>query len=123
MANPNLVATSSIYGFTTYLIPTGTATTVWTALTPPVGTVNRVNFIMASNVTASAATITVTVNSAASGGGTAYRLAYNLSVPANATLIVADKSNMLYITETNSVVVNSGTASAIEMVASYEAIT
>jgi hypothetical protein len=122
MANPNLVTTSSIYGVTTYLIPTGVTATTWTALTPSAGIVHRVNFIMASNVTASAATITVTVNSAAGGGGTAYRLAYLISVPANATLIVADKSNMLYITETNSVVVTSGTSSAIEMIASYEAI-
>jgi hypothetical protein len=123
MANPNIIAASTIYGNTTYLIPANTTTNVWTALTPSVGTVNKIETITASNVTTNAATVTVSVNSAVSGGGTAYRIAYQISVPANASLIVTDKATAFYVGETQSVVVTVGTASALELVASYEAIT
>ena len=123
MANPNIVNVTSIYGNTSYLVPTGTTATTWTALTPAVGTVNKIDNIVAANVTGTAATITVSVNSATGGGGTAYRLAYQIIVPANATLIICDKSTSFYLGEAQSIVVTSGTASAIELVASYEAIT
>ena len=123
MANPNIVAVTSIYGSTTYLIPTGTSATTWTALTPSVGTVNKIGSIVATNVTGSSATITVSINSAAAGGGTNYRLAYQVTVPANASLIVVDKSTAFYLGEAQSIVVTSGTTSAIELTSSYEAIT
>jgi hypothetical protein len=123
MANPNIVSVTSIYGNTSYLIPTTTTATTWTALTPAVGTVNKIDNIVAANVTGSTATITVSINSAAAGGGTAYRLAYQVSVPANASLIVVDKSTAFYVGEAQSIVVTSGTTNAIEMTASYEAIT
>jgi len=122
MANPNIVNASSIYGLTSYLVPSGTTATTWTALTPSTNALNRVNCIIATNVTATAATITVSVNSATSGGGTAYRLAYQITVPGNAALVIVDKGNPVYIGESQSVVVTSGTSSAVELVASYENI-
>lgn len=122
MANPNMVNLSSILGATTYLVPTTTTATTWTALTPAAGTVNKVDTIMATNVTAVAATITVSINSATGGGGTAYRLTYQTSVPGNSSLIVVDKSTMLYVGEAQSIVVTSGTTNSIEMIATYEAI-
>lgn len=123
MASPNIVNVTSIVGNTSYLIPANTSANTWTALTPSSNTVNRVDFMTAANVTSSAATITVSVNSATGGGGTAYRLVYQVTVPAGATLVVVDKTTAVYITDSQSVVVTSGTASAIELVASYEAIT
>lgn len=123
MANPNIVGVTAIYGATSYLVPTGTTATAWTALTPAVGSVNKIGSIVAANVTASAAIITVSVNSAAVGGGTAYRIAYQISIPPYASLIVADKTTAFYIGEAQSVVVTSGTSNAIELVASYETIT
>jgi hypothetical protein len=123
MANPNIVAVASIYGSTSYLIPTTTSATTWTDLTPASGTVNKINNIVAANVTGSAVVVTVSLNSAAAGGGTAYRIAYQISVPANASLIVADKTTAFYCGEAQSIVVTVGTGSAIEMTASYEAIT
>ncbi len=122
MANPNIVNVTSIYGSTSYLVPTGTSATTWTALTPATGTVNKIDNIVASNVTGSAAAITVSINSATSGGGTAYRIAYQISVPANASLIITDKTTAFYVGEAQSIVVTSGTASAIELTASFEAI-
>ena len=123
MANPNLINASSIYGNTSYLIPSTTAATTWTALTPAVGTINKIDNIVASNVTAATATATVSINSATAGGGTAYRLIYQLPVPVNAAVVVVDKSTAFYLGEAQSIVVTIGTASAIELTASYEAIT
>jgi len=123
MANPNLLAATTAYGATSYLIPSGTSATTWTALTPATGTVNKIESMVASNVTGSAAAITVSINSATGGGGTAYRIAYQISVPANASLIIVDKTTAFYCGEGQSIVVTSGTSNAIELTASYEAIT
>lgn len=123
MANPNIVNVTSIYGNTSYLIPSTTSATTWTALTPASGTVNKIDNIVAANVTGSNATVTVAINSAAAGAGTNYRLIYQVPVPANAAIVIADKSTAFYLGEAQSIVVTSGTASAIELTASYEAIT
>ena len=123
MANPNLINSSSIYGNTSYLIPSTTSATTWTALTPAAGTVNKIDNIVASNVTAAAVAVTVAINSAAAGAGTNYRLVYQVPVPINASIVVADKSTAFYLGEAQSIVVTVGTASAIELTASYEAIT
>jgi len=122
MANPNMVNVSSILGVTTYLVPTTTTATTWTALTPSAGTINKIDTMTATNVTATAAVVTVSINSATGGGGTAYRLTYQTSVPGNSSLVVVDKSTMIYVGEAQSIVVTSGTTNAIEMVATYEAI-
>lgn len=133
MANPNIVNVTSIYGNTAYVLPSGTsATTSWTSngtgsltgLTPAVNTVNRVTSIVVANLTASAVSCTVAVsNNATFGSGTAYSIAYQVSVPANATLVVTDKTTSFYVTENQSVGVTSGVGSALSYVATYEAIT
>lgn len=123
MANPNIVSVTSIYGSTTYLIPSTTAATVWTTLTPAAGTVNKVNNIVAANVTGSAVAVTVAINSAAAGAGTNYDIAYQISVPANASLIIIDKTTSIYVGEAQSIVVTVGTGSAIELTSSFEALT
>ena len=123
MANPNIVNGTSIYGSTNYLIPSTTSATTWTALTPASGTVNKIDNIVASNVTASNATVTVAINSAAAGDGTNYRLIYQVPVPVNASIVIVDKSTAFYLGEAQSIVVTVGTASAIELTSSFEAIT
>ena len=123
MANPNIVNVTSIYGNTSYLIPSTTSATTWTALTPATSTVNKIDNIVAANVTSSVATVTVAINSAAAGAGTNYRLVYQVPVPINASIVIADKSTAFYLGEAQSIVVTVGTASAIELTASYEAIT
>ena len=49
-------------------------------------------------------------------------MAYQISVPPTATLIVIDKTNSLYLTENQGVMVASGTASALTFAATFEAI-
>ena len=134
MANPNIAALTTIKGQTAYVVPSGTgATTSWTfdgsttltGLTPAANTVNKITGLIVSNTTASAAAATVGVgNNATFGSATVIGyLAYQISVPANASLIVVDKTTDLYITENQSVGVTSGTASALTYTAIFEAIT
>jgi hypothetical protein len=133
MANPNIVNVTSIYGNTAYVIPSSTsATTSWTyngttsltGLTPASGTVNRITGVIVSNTTASPVAATVAIgNNATFGSSTVIGyLSYQISVPANASLIVVDKATDIYITENQSVAVISGTASALTFVAAFEAI-
>lgn len=133
MANPNIAALTTIKGNTAYVAPSTTgATTTWTydgttsltGLTPASGTVNKVTGLIVSNTTASAAYATVGVgNNATFGSATVIGyLAYQISVPANASLIVVDKTTDLYITENQSVGVTSGTGSALTYTAIFEAI-
>lgn len=133
MANPNIVNVTSIYGNTAYVAPSTTsATTSWThngttsltGLTPAVNTVNRVTSIVVSNVTASAALASVAIaNNATYGSGTPFYVAYQITVPANSTLIITDKTTSFYVTENQSVGVITGTSNALNFVATFEAIT
>jgi len=133
MANPNIVNVTSIYGNTAYVTPSGTtATTSWTfngttaltGLTPAVNTVNRVTSIVVANTTAAAVAATVAIaDNATYGSGTPRYLAYQISVPANASLIVTDKTTSFYVTENQSVGVISATGNALTFVATFEAIT
>lgn len=135
MANPNLQNSSSIYGNTAYVIPSSaaTATTSWTyngttsltGLTPASNSVNKINTIMVANTTSSAATATIAVGNNATFGSATVTVypAYQISVPANATLIILDKTTPLYITENQSVAAYSGTASALTFTASFEVVT
>ena len=133
MANPNLVNVGTIRGQTAYVIPSAvTVSVAWTydgtnsltGLTPAANTVNKVNSIMVSNVSGAAATITVGVsNNATYASGTPYYLAYQIAVPVGATLIIVDKTTPLYITENQSVGVIVGTASALNIVATFDVLT
>ena len=123
MANPNIVNVTAIYGTTTYLALSTTNATTILSNAASSGLVYKVNNIVISNVSGvTAANVTVSVNSAASGGGTPYDLAYQISVPAGASLIVTDKSTSFYLMENQSVVITAGTANYLEAVLSYENI-
>jgi len=133
MANPNIVNVTSIYGNSAYVIPASTSVSVaWTyngstaltGLTPAANTVNRVTSIVVANVTSSAATCTVAIsNNATYASGTPYYIAYQVSVPPNTSVIVTDKTSSFYVTENQSVGVISGTSSALNYTATFEAIT
>ena len=130
MANPNIVNVTSILGKTTYLTPSGTTAVVLLTNAASSGKVLRVNNIVAANVDGTSAvdvTVSYYTNGAvaqgsAPSGGTAYQIVSTVSVPADASLIVVDKSTALYIEEGNCISVTSGTASKIVYTVSYEEI-
>jgi len=131
MANPNIVNVTSILGTTTYYTPTGTAAVVLLPNAAASGTVFKINQIVAANVNGSAAvdtTVSIYSNGAvaqgsAPSGGTAYPIVSTVSVPADASLIVTDKTTAIYLMEGTSITITSGTASGITYSISYEVIT
>ncbi len=123
MANPNIVNVASIYGTTTYLTPANTAAQVLLSNAASSGFLYKINQIVAANVNgASAVNATVSINNAASGGGTAFPIVSTVSVPASASLIVVDKTTAIYLMENSSIAVTSGTANGISYTLSYESI-
>ena len=123
MAAPNIVNITSMYGKTTYLTPANTTANVLLANASGSGKVFKINMIIASNVDGtSAADATIAINTAAAGSGTSYPLLSTASVPADASLIVVDKSTSFYLEEDKSIVVTSGTSSDIAFIVSYEEI-
>ena len=130
MANPNIVSVASIYGTTTYLTPSATTAVVLLPNAASSGTVMKINQIVAANVNGTSAvdtTVSIYSNGAvaqgsAPSGGTAYPIVSTVSVPADASLIVVDKTTSVYLMEGTSISVTSGTASGITYTISYELI-
>jgi hypothetical protein len=130
MANPNIAAASAIYGTTTFLTPGGTSALVLLPNAASSGQVFKINQIVAANVNGSTAvdtTVSIYSNGAVAqggtpSGGTAYPIASTVSVPADASLVVVDKTTAIYLMEGQSIIVTSGTASGIAYTISYEVI-
>jgi hypothetical protein len=129
MANPNIVAVTTIYGTTTYYAPTGTTAVVLLPNAASSGKVFKINQIVAANTTASAANATVSIytNGAVAQGsapssGTAYPVVSVVAVPGNASLICVDKTTAIYLQEGTSITITSGTANALTFSISYEDI-
>ena len=120
MAAPNILGLTTATGKTTYLTPANTTANVLLANAASSGKVLKINQIIAANTTGTAANATIAVNTAAGGGGTSYSIAGAISVPANASLIVVDKTLQLYLEEDKSILATSGTSSAITYTVSYE---
>ena len=127
MAAVNILNLTSIYGKTTYYVPSGTAAVVLLPNAAASSTVMKINEITATNTTGTAANTTVSIytngavaQGSAPSGGTAYPIAGTISVPANASLIVSDKTTAFYLEEGVSISITSGTASAMTYTVSYE---
>lgn len=128
MAAPNILGLTTATGKTTYYNPSGTTAVVLLANAASSGKVFKINQIIAANVNGTSAvdcTVSIYTNGAvaqgsAPSGGTAYPIASTISVPADASLIVADKTTQIYLEEGTSITVTSGTASGITYTVSYE---
>ena len=133
MANPNIVSVSTINGGTAFQSLTNTNDNALVNNAASSGTITKINNIFVSNVNGvSAATVSLSFRNAANAvtsgtlttaaSGTAYRLVYQISVPANTTLMLLDKAGAIYLTENTSISIQAGTASYLEAVASFEII-
>ena len=128
MAAPNILGLTTATGKTTYLTPSGTSAVVLLTNASSSGKVLKINQIVAANVNGTnAVNVTVSIytnggvaQGSAPSGGTAYPIASTISVPANASLIVADKTTQIYLEENTCISVTSGTASGITYSVSYE---
>ena len=130
MASPNIVNVTSIYGNTTYYTPSGTTAVVLLTNAASSGTVMKINNITVANVdgtNAVDATVAIYTNGAvaqgsAPSGGTDYAIASTVGVPADASLIVTDKTTSFYLQEGTCISITSGTASKLVFTVSYELI-
>ena len=123
MSQPNIVNVTSIYGNSASVSLSTTSATQLASNAASSGTVLKVNSIVVANTNGtSAANITINLYSAASLGGTAFPIASTISVPANASLIITDKTTSFYLLENQSIGATAGTANYLTVTASWETI-
>lgn len=123
MANPNIVNVAAIYGNNSSTSLTTTNATAIVNNPASSGKVFKVNMITVANVDGTtAADITISKYSQDDIGGTAFPIVSTVSVPADATLIVLDKTTALYLKEDESLGATAGTASDLVVTASWEEI-
>jgi hypothetical protein len=123
MANPNIVAVSSILGVTAQVNLTSTSATSVLSNASGSGRVYKVETLMVANVDGTnAVDITINRYSAAALGGTPLAICSTVSVPADSTLVVIDKSNSFYLTEDSSIGATAGAANDAVVTISYEDI-
>ena len=122
MAAPNIVNVTSINGRTFGNVLT-TSNAIILANGSGSGNVLKINNIVVSNVDGSSpADVTIELNSLAAGTGTPIRLVSTVSVPADASLIVTDKSTSFYMEENTSIKGFASAAGDLEILVSYEVI-
>jgi len=123
MANPNIVNVTSILG-NSLSVAVGTSATQLASNAAASGKVFKINSIVIANIDGTnAADITVNIYSAAALGGTPLAIVSTISVPADATLIVTDKTTTFYLLENQSIGAIAGTAGDLVATISFEEIT
>jgi hypothetical protein len=116
MANPNIVNVSSIYGKTGVLSITTTPTDI-VSNTAGSNTVVKINHLSIANIDGSvAADITLSVFRSS----VEYKIAHTISVPADSSLMVLDKS--VYLEEGDSLRLTASANGDLQAVCSYEII-
>ncbi len=123
MAAPNIVNVATITGKTAVVDLTSTSATAIVSNPASSGKVFKVNSITVANVDGTvAADITISYYSQDDIGGTATQIVSTVSVPADATLIVVDKSTSIYLEEDRSIGATAGAANDLKVICSYEEI-
>ena len=126
MANPNIVNVAAIYGNTSTNLISSTADPFATALvnnTASSGKVYKINSIVVANVDGTAAAdITIKIFSQDDLGGTGTAIVSTISVPADASLIVTDKTTSFYLLEDKSIGATASVANDLVVTVSWEEI-
>lgn len=123
MPNPNIAAVAAIYGNTSTTSLSTTNATQIVSNAASSGKVYRINSLVVANIDGTnAADITINLYSQDDIGGTATAIASTISVPADATLIIIDKTTQIYLLEDKSIGAIAGTASDLVVTCSWEEI-
>lgn len=122
MANPNIVNVTTIYGKTVGVALSTTSATAVLSNAASSSKIYKVNTLNVANSGATAASITINYYSAAALGGTAYPIAYTVTVPSSSTISIIDKSTPYYLEENTSIGATAGTANSLVVTCSYEDI-
>ena len=117
MANPNVVAVSSIYANTA--VDADVAASAVSLLTCGSNKLLKINSLVIANIDGTnAATIDVWVTRSSAD----YYIAKTISVPADATLVVIDKNMGLYLVESDILKIQASAAGDLSATCSYEEI-
>ena len=117
MANPNVVAVSSIYANTA--VDADVAASAVSLLTCASNKLLKINSLVIANIDGTnAASIDVWVTRSSAD----YYIAKTISVPADATLVVIDKNMGLYLTENDVLKIQASAAGDLSATCSYEEI-
>ena len=117
MANPNVVAVSSIYANTA--VDADVAASAVSLLTCGSNKLQKINSLIIANIDGTnAATIDVWVTRSSAD----YYIAKTISVPADATLVVIDKNMGLYLIESDILKIQASAAGDLSATCSYEEI-
>jgi hypothetical protein len=126
MANPNILQAATVVGNTSTLLISSTNDPFATALVNNAaasGKVYKINSIVVANVDGSAAAdITIKIFSQDDLGGTGTAIASTISVPADASLIVTDKTTSFYLLEDKSIGATASAANDLVVTCSWEEI-
>jgi hypothetical protein len=123
VANPNIVNVTTILGNTSTTLLTSTSATSIVSNAASSNKVFKINSLIVANVDGTSAfDITINLYSAAALGGTATAIASTISVPADATLIVTDKTTSFYLLEDKSIGAIAGAANDLVVTCSWEEI-
>lgn len=116
------VAPNNMIGeYTVNVALSGTSATSLLSNAASSGRVFKIISIIAANVDGTnAADISVSRYSAAALGGTAFPIASTISVPADASLIVADSTTPVMLAANTSLGATAGTGNAITMTVTYQ---
>lgn len=119
MANPNIVNVANIYGKVAGQ-SVGTSPVAIVTNTASSGKILKINSLIVSNIDGTdAADITAEVYKNQS---TSFYLAFTISVPPNATLVVLSKDTSVYLEENDSIRLTASAQGDLSAVCSYEEI-
>ena len=122
MAAPNIIGATTINGKTAYANLTSTSATTILNNGSGSGKCLKINVLNVANYGSGAASITIAYYSSANVGGSVYQIVGGVTVPANSTLNVIDKTSQYYVEEDKSIGAIAGTANTLCVTCSYEDI-
>ena len=118
MAQPNIVAVTTILGHTDVLAVTTTATAIVTNASAS-GKVLKINSLLVSNIDG---TLAADISAYVVRSSVSYALASTITIPADATLVIVSKDTAIYLEEGDSITLLASAAGDLQAICSYEEI-
>ena len=123
MTAPNLTNASAVYLKSATVDLTTTSETSVLSNAVSSGLLLKVDSIIVANIDGTTASpSTLTYHSAAALGGTSTIVASTISVPANSSLVIIDRTTAIYLEENTSLGATAGTGSKLKVYCAYEQV-
>lgn len=126
MANPNIVAVTTIFANNSSYLISSDADPFATALVnnpASSGKIFKVNAMIVSNVDiANSNLVTVKLFDQDDLGGTGTQIVSSVSIPANSALVVIEKNTSIYLKEDQSIGITAGASNTLVATTSWEEI-